>query len=511
MEILYPDVGGIDVHKKQVTVTARTPDPKRAARWETTRTFRTFYGELLEMASWLVVERGVTHVAMESTGPYWWPVYQALREVGGPGLTIEVVNAAHVKAVPGRKTDVKDSQWLAQLMEVGLLRGSFLPPEQVRRLRDFTRYQTKLTEERSREKQRLLKVLEAGGIKLDNVASDTFGVSGRLMLDALVAGERDPVVLADLARGVLRNKISDLRLALAGRFSAHHGQMVALHLARIDHLDQMLARVKTSIGTLGAAPAGMLGPLAAQIELLMSIPGMGERTAVAVISEIGIDMARFPTAKHLAAWAGLAPGNNESAGRRRNGRRRKGNPHVCSILIEAAFASSRTRTRLGARYHRLHRRFGGRQNPGAAKKAAFAVAHTLIKVIWSVLSTGEPYSDLGHDYYTRRIDPQTQTRKLIAQLEALSGKKIVFLDQDNPDDGQPHAAGPTPRHRTRRREERRQCRLRRRSGPIGPTTWSLSPPMPACRSHHATASPPPRLPTAADQDPGSAGSCRTRG
>jgi transposase len=226
------------------------------------------------MASWLVVERGVTHVAMESTGPYWWPIYSALREVGGPALTIEVVNAAHVKAVPGRKTDVRDSQWLAQLMEVGLLRGSFLPPEEVRRMRDFTRYQTKLTEERSREKPGLLKMLEAAGIKPDNVASDTFGVSGRLMLGALVNGERDPVVLAGLAKGVLHNKTEDLRLALAGRFTPHHGQMVELHLARIDHLDQMLSQVAEKIGRVGKDPTpGLVDPFTAQVQLLMSIPG----------------------------------------------------------------------------------------------------------------------------------------------------------------------------------------------------------------------------------------------
>ena len=438
MEILYTHVGGIDVHKKQVTVTARTPDPKRAARWQTTRTFRTFYGDLLAMASWLVFERGVRHVAMESTGPYWWPVYSALREVGGPGLTIEVCNAAHVKAVPGRKTDVKDSQWLAQLMEVGLLRGSFLPPEQVRAMRDFTRYQTKLTEERSREKQRLLKMLEAAGIKLDNVASDTFGVSGRLMLSALINGERDPVVLAGLARGALRNKTDDLRLALAGRFTAHHGRLVALHLARIDHLDQMLTQVKDSIGRVGKDPTpGLVDPFTAQAQLLMTIPGVGERAATVVISEIGVDMARFPTAAHLAAWTGLAPGNNESAGKRRKGRHRKGNTHVQSILIEAALAAAKTRTRIGARYHRLHRRFGGRPNPGAGKKAAFAVAHTLIKVIWNVLATGQPYTDLGHDFYTRRINPETHTKKLIAQLEALSGKKIIFVDDEG---GEPPAA-----------------------------------------------------------------------
>jgi transposase len=444
LEILYAHVGGIDVHKKQVTVTARTPDPKRVgARWQTTRTFRTFYGDLLAMARWLVVERGVTHMAMESTGPYWWPVYSALREVGGPGVTIEVVNAAHVKAVPGRKTDVKDSQWLAELMEVGLLRGSFLPPEQVRMLRDYTRYQTKLTEERSREKQRLLKILEAAGIKLDSVASDTFGVSGRLMLDALVAGERDPVVLAGLARGRLRTKAEDLRLALAGRFTGHHGSMIGLHLHRIDHLDQTLAQVIEKIDKIGTGPpTGLAGPFAAQIALLTSIPGIGERVATVVISEIGVDMSRFPTAAHLAAWAGLAPGNNESAGRRRRARHRKGNTHVQSILIEAALAASRTRTRIGARFHRLHRRFGGRQNKGAAKKAAFAVAHTLIKVIWSVLHTGQTYTDLGHDFYTHRVDAQTQTQRLIAQLEAITGKKITLVDDtaDTPPGATPTTA-----------------------------------------------------------------------
>jgi transposase len=311
------------VHKKQVTVTVRTPDPRGVGRREKTRTFRTFYADLLAMGSWLI-ECGVTRVAMESTGPYWWPVHAALREAGGPDLSIDVVNAAHVKAVPGRKTDVKDSQWLAQLLEVGLLRGSFLPPDDVRQIRDLTRYQTKLTEERSREKQRLLKVLEAAGIKLDVVASDTFGVSGRAMLDALVGGERDPHVLAGLARGVLRNKSDDLRLALVGRFTVHHGQMIGFHLTRLDQLDQVIGQVKEQIGHTGIAgnsrrpatePSGLLAPFTEQIQLLTSIPGIGERVATVIVSEIGVDMSRFPSAKHLAAWAGLAPGNNESAGR----------------------------------------------------------------------------------------------------------------------------------------------------------------------------------------------------
>lgn len=444
MEILYPWVGAVDVHKKQVTVTARTPKGS-GGRVQSTRTFSTFYGQLLVMARWLVDERRVTHVVMESTGVYWWPVYQALREVGGPGLVIEVVNAAHVKAVPGRKTDVKDSQWLAQLMEVGLLRGSFLPPEDIRRLRDWTRYHTKLVQERTREKQRLLKVLEAGGIKLDSVASDTFGVSGRLMLAALVEGQRDPYVLAGLARGVLRNKTEDLRLALEGRFTAHHGQMVAVHLTRIDHLDQTITQIQDTIGRVAddAPTPGLIEAFTAQVRLLMTIPGVGERVATVIISEIGVDMTRFPTAKHLAAWAGLAPGNNESAGRRRRAGRRKGNPQVCSILLDAAFAAAKTRTRIGARYHRLNRRFGGRSNKAAAKKAAFAVAHTLIKTIWTILSTGQPYTDLGHDFYTRRVDPEAQQRALIARLEALTGRKITFVDtpdSDPPHHQEPHAA-----------------------------------------------------------------------
>jgi transposase len=245
---------------------------------------------------------------------------------------------------------------------------------------------------------------------------------------------------------VLRNKTDDLRLALSGRFTAHHGQMIGFHLARLDHLDQMISQVKEKIGHTGipgtgrraaTAPAGLVAPFTDQIRLLTGIPGIGDRVAAVVVSEIGVDMSRFPSAKHLAAWAGLAPGNNESAGRRRRSRHRKGNTHVQSILIEAALAASRTRTRLGARFHRLHRRFGGKANKTAGKKAAFAVAHTLIKVIWTILATGKPYTDLGHDYYTRRVNPETHTRRLIAQLEALSGKKIVLVDHDDgphPDD-----------------------------------------------------------------------------
>jgi transposase len=444
---MYSHVGGLDVHKKRVTVTVRVPDPRvPGGRREQTRTFRTFYADLLAMGAWLA-GLGVVRVAMESTGVYWWPVYAALRQSGGAGLTVDVVNAQHVKAVPGRKTDVKDAQWLARLLEVGLLRGGFLPPDDIRALRDLTRYRTKLTEERTREKQRLLKVLEAAGIKLDVVASNSFGVSGRAMLDALAAGERDERVLAGLARGVLRNKIADLRLALKGRFNDHHGLMVGLHLARIDHLDRVLGEVAEKIGHSGrpatarrpaVAPAGLLAPLAEQIRLLTSIPGIGEHAAAVIVSEIGVDMSRFPTAKHLAAWAGLAPGNNESAGRRRRARHRAGNTHLQSILTEAAHAAAKTRTRIGARYHRLHRRFGGRASKNAGKKAAFAVAHTLIRVVWTILSTAQPYTDLGNNYYTHGVDPDRRIRRLIAHLEAETGKKITLTDHDHDHDGPDH-------------------------------------------------------------------------
>jgi transposase len=247
---------------------------------------------------------------------------------------------------------------------------------------------------------------------------------------------------------VLRNKIGELRLALAGRFTDHHGDLVGLHLTRIDHLDRMLTQVADRIGRIGddtgGPTSGLVDPFAAQIALLCTIPGVGHRVATVVVSEIGVDMSRFATAGHLAAWAGLAPGNNESAGKHRRAGRRKGNTHLTSILVEAAVAASRTPTRIGARFHRLHRRFGGKATKAAGKKAAFAVAHTLIKVIWTILSTGRAYTDLGHDFYTRRIDPETQTRKLVAQLEALSGRKIIFVDGDHPDGGgdtsQPRAA-----------------------------------------------------------------------
>ena len=334
MEIMFSRVAGIDVHKRQVTVAVRTPDGAGdgtgEARAQKVRRFATFYGALLEMAEWLRAEQ-VTHVAMEATGVYWRPVFHALAEVDG--FEILLCNAHHVKNVPGRKTDATDAVWLAQLCEVGLLRGSFIPPAEIAAVRELTRYRRKLTEERTRETQRLHKVLEDGGIKLDSVASDSLGVSGRAMITALISGERDPVVLADLARGLMRKKIPDLTRALVGRFAEHHALLAGLHLAHIDDLNLMIGRLESSIDT-------AVTPFAVQRDLLMTIPGIGARAAQTIIAEIGVDMSRFPTADHLASWAGLCPGNNESAG---SGRRQR--PETATRNCAACSSSQRGRSR----------------------------------------------------------------------------------------------------------------------------------------------------------------------
>jgi transposase len=405
VEIVYERVAAIDVHKKQITVAVRTPGDRVGQRRQEVRRYRTFYSALREMTGWLIDEH-VTQVAMESTGIYWRPVFHALTETDGPEVLL--CNAYHVRNVPGRKTDASDAVWLAELCEVGLLRGSFIPPAEIAAIRELARYRRKLIEERTRENQRLRKVLEDGGIKLDSVASDALGVSGRAMIEALIAGERDPRVLADLARGVLRKKIGDLTLALAGRFADHHALLCRLHLDHVDHLNDMIGRLDGQIEQ-------AISPFAEQKQRLMSIPGIGERIAQVIIAEIGVDMTRFPTAAHLASWAGLCPGNHESAGKRRTGKTRDGNPHLTTVLVEAAWATARTSTRLGARFRRLHRRMG----KTAGAKAALAVAHTLLVIIWQLLTHGRTYTDLGADYYTRRDKPGPRAARLARQLEAL--------------------------------------------------------------------------------------------
>jgi transposase len=409
MEIIYQRAAGIDVGKKEVAVTVRVPgDRPGAARVEVTRKFKTFYPVLAVMARWLA-ERGVTHVVMESTGIYWRPVFHALCEAEAD-FEVLLVNAAHVKNVPGRKTDVKDSQWLAQLLEVGLLRGSFIPPKQIAAIRDVTRYRKKLIQSRTSELARLGKVLEDAGVKIDSVASSITTKSARDMIEALIGGQRDPRVLADLARGVMRAKIPDLSMALAGRFGDHHAVLARLHLDMIDHLEATIARLDAQVET-------MTDPFAAQIMALCTIPGIGERTAQVIVSEIGVDMSRFPTAAHLASWAGLCPGNNESAGKHGNTRTRKGNQEIRTALVEAAWAAARTSTYLGAKFRRLHRRFGKK----GGGKAAVAIAHDLLVIAWHVLHDGVEFHDLGPDYFTRPDNPATTRRKdhLVHELQAL--------------------------------------------------------------------------------------------
>jgi transposase len=413
VEIMYERVAAIDVGKRVVAVAVRTPGERAGKRRQQVRKFNTYYQTLVEMVAWLVSE-SVTHVTMEATGVYWKPIFHALC-AAEPPLEVLLVNARHVKNVPGRKSDALDAVWLAQLTECGLLRGSFIPPAEIAAIRELTRYRKKLIQARTSELQRLAKVLEDGGIKIDSVASALTTLSARDMIEALIYGERDPAVLADLARGRMRSKIPDLTLACAGRFGAQHALMCTLHLEHLDHLTDMIARLDTRIDEVSL-------PFARQTELLATIPGISERAAQIIISEIGVDMTRFPTASHLASWAGLCPGNNESAGKHRSGKTRKGNTELCTVLTECAWAAGRTATYVGAQFRRFHRRFGHK----GGQKAATATAHTLIVIIWHVLAETTAYRDLGSDYFTRRIDhPDTRKRRLIRELEAL-GHKITI-------------------------------------------------------------------------------------
>jgi transposase len=363
------------------------------------------------MARWMVSLQ-VTHVAMEATGIYTMPVYHALIEQNRFEQVL-VCNAAHVKNVPGRKTDAVDAAWLAELLECGLLRGRFIPEPQVKAVRDVTRYRKKLVGARSSEIQRLGAVLQDAGIKLDSVASSIATMSGRAMIEALIDGERRPAVLAELARGRMRAKIPDLTLALEGRFDAHHALMCRLHLEHMDHLDQMIT-------CLDAQVEQMMIPFAPRRELLVTIPGIGPIAAAAILAEIGTNPAEFfASDAHLASRAGLCPGNHESAGKRKHGTPRTGNQHLKPILVEAAWSAVRTNGRLRARYHRLVLRFSGYRNPAAKKKAIIAIAHTLIVIIWNVLASDSHYTDLGADFYDRRNDPEREASRLIAKLKAL--------------------------------------------------------------------------------------------
>ena len=424
MEVVHPQVAGIDVHKKVIWVAVRLPGQGPGQRTVTVRRFKTFWRSLQKMAAWLA-ELGVTDAAMESTGVYWWPVYHAL---AGAGIEVCVCNAAHMRNVPGRKTDLADCQWIAELHEYGLLRASFIPDAQVAALRQRTRYRKKLIEQRTSEGQRLAKVLE-DGIKIDSVASKLLIKSGRKMIEALISGERNPGRLADLAEGVLRRKTEELQMACDGRFAAGHGQMCRLHLDAYDRLTAQIAE-------LDALVAEAAAPFQAIIARLVTIPGVGQRTAEVIVAETGGDMARFATAARLAAWAGLAPGDNESAGKRKKAPARQGDRQLRTAMVEAAWATWRTATRPGARFRRLARRFG----KGNEKKAAVAVAHTLLCIAWAVMRYDAGYIDAGADYYERR-DQRNREHLVRYHQNALARLGVEVLVTP-PGDGAPPP--PTP-------------------------------------------------------------------
>jgi transposase len=399
---MHERCAALDIGKKDLKACVRTPSPSgRRSRRQEIRTFATTTNALLALRDWLLAEQ-VTLVVMEATGDYWRAAFYLLEDE----LNVSLVNAAHAKGLPGRKTDVADAAWLCQLGECGLLRASFVPPEPIRHLRDLTRYRTVLTAERSREAQRLEKELEDAGIKLSAVATDILGVSGRAMLEALIAGERDVRVLASKAKARMRPKIPALVEALTGNFGAHHAFLCRLHLARIDQLSAAIAELSARI-------QAELRPFARQLEQLQTIPGVGRTVAEVIIAETGGDMTRFRTAAHLASWAGVCPGHHESAGKRKSGKTRHGDRWLTGALGTAAMAASRTKdsTYLGARYQRLVPRLG-------KQKALVALEHSILTAVWHMLTDDIDDHDLGGDYFAR-LDPERATRRAIRQLNAL--------------------------------------------------------------------------------------------
>lgn len=405
MRRVYDRVCGLDVHRDTVVACVWVLESNGEVRKEV-KTFPTMTANLLALRDWLKAE-GVTHVAMESTGHFWKPVYYLLEE----DFTLVLANAAHIKNVPGRKTDVLDSEWIAELMEAGLLRGSFVPPKPLRDLRDLTRYRKQLQQERTREVQRLHNVLQDAGIKLSSVASDIMGVSGRLMIETLVKGQTDAEALADLAQGRLRAKLPALRRALEGRFRGHHAFLIGQMLAHIDYLEDLLEQLTRRVEEL-------LRPFAAQAKLLNTIPGVKDKTTQVIIAEIGVDMSRFPTDRHLASWAALCPGNNQSGGKHRSGKTRHGDHWLRIALVESAQAAVRQkRTYFAALYARVAPRRGH-------KRAIVAVAHAMLVAIYHMLSRQQPYRDPGPDYFLR-LNGDTVKRRCLRKLETL-GYKVTL-------------------------------------------------------------------------------------
>ncbi len=400
MDRLIERCAGLDVHKATVTACVRVPG-ETGGRHQDIRTFSTTTAGLLTLRDWLQ-SYGVTLVGMESTGIYWRPVYYLLED----DFTCWLLNAQHLRNVPGRKTDVADSAWICQLVEHGLVRPSFVPPREIRELRDLTRYRKAQIQERTREAQRLEKTLQDAGIKLSSVASDVLGVSGRAIVQALVQGTHDPEVLASLARGALRRKLPELSEALEAHFGPHHALIASEIIAHIDYLDEAIERLSADIER-------VIAPFAEQVALLDTIPGVNRRTAETLIAECGADMGTFPSHRHLASWAGMCPGNNESAGKHRSGRTRKGSKWLRHALVESAGAAARTKgSYFSAQYGRLKVRRGH-------KRAILAVGHSLLVIAYHVLERGQPYSELGEDYLLLRDSTEVYTRRLVRQLERL--------------------------------------------------------------------------------------------
>lgn len=404
MQVVYKHSAGLDVHKKTVVACAITP--KSSGGWhKEIRTFTTMTKDLLKLSDWLT-SHSCTHVAMESTGEYWRPVFNILEG----NFEVMLVNARHIKAVPGRKTDIKDSQWIAELLQHGLLRASFIPPIEQRDLRDLTRHRSNFIRERVNLVNRVQKVLEAANIKLASVASDVMGVSGRAMLAAIVEGSASPELMADLAKGTMRKKHDLLIQALEGRVRPHQRFILAQLLCQIDSIDETIECFDQQIEE-------YCRPFEQAVELVDTIPGIARRTAEIIVSEIGMDMSRFPSAEHLAAWAGLAPGNYESGGKKFSTSTRKGNRSLRTILVQAAHALARTKTYLAAQFRRISGRRG-------KKRAAVAVAHSILTIAYHLISRQEPYKDLGADYFDKQR-PECVKKRLIKRLEKLGYQVTV--------------------------------------------------------------------------------------
>lgn len=399
MDVIHTQCAGLDVHKKVVVAATITPDGLGGLHRET-RTFGTMTVDLLGLSDWLM-SQGVTHVAMESTGEYWKPIFNILED----NFEVMLVNAQHISKVPGRKTDVSDAEWIGDLLRHGLLSASFIPPVGQRELRELTRYRSTFVKERATLVNRVQKVLESANIKLASVASNVIGVSGRAMLEAIIAGTATPTQMAELSKGRMRHKRAELSQALEGRVKPHHRFVLTELLGQIDSLDETIARFDREIEE-------YCRPFEEAVVLLDTIPGIARETAEIIVAEIGTDMSRFPSADHLASWAGVAPGNNESAGKKRSGRTTKGNKPLGVALNQAAHAAAHTKnTYLAAQYHRLAGRRG-------KKRAIMAVAHSILVMAYHMIKRKEPYRDLGGDYFDQRR-PEATAKRLVRRLEQL--------------------------------------------------------------------------------------------